>query len=104
MGYSSTLSSNEKADAKKSARKKINETVNQFATATSIHGCPYIVHKRNSGVERLLWIVVVALALTFTAYQVATLYDEWQDEPVMTTLETVAEPIENMKFPAVTIV
>ena len=103
MGYSSNFSSNEKADTKKSAGKKINETVNQFATATSIHGCPYIVHNRNSGVERLLWIIVVALALTFTAYQVATLYLEWQDEPVITTLETVAEPIKNIKFPAVTI-
>ena len=103
MVYISIFSSNEKADQKKSAGKKINETVNEFAKATSIHGCPYIVHHRNSGLERLLWIIVVGLALTFTAYQVATLYEEWQDEPVMTTLETVAEPIENIKFPAVTI-
>ena len=91
---------NEKPEKNKSASKKTHETAKQFAKATSIHGCAYVFHDRNSGVERILWIIVVALALTFTAYQVITLYQEWQDEPVITTLETVAEPIENIKFPA----
>ena len=103
MTYNLIFPENEKRGKKKSASKKTHETVKQFAKATSIHGCSYIFHKRNSGVERIVWIIIVALALIFTTYQVVTLYQEWQDEPVITTLETVAEPIENIKFPAVTI-
>ena len=103
MTYHSISLATEKQQEKKSFGKKTYETTKNFAKATSIHGCSYIAHERNSGVERILWIVVVALALVLTAYQVITLYQQWQDEPVITTLETVAEPIENIKFPAVTI-
>ena len=103
MTYDTISSAKEKQREKKSVGKKTYETTKQFAQATSIHGCSYIAHERNSGVERILWIIVVALALVLTAYQVITLYQQWQNEPVITTLETVAEPIENIKFPAVTI-
>ena len=88
---------------RKSARKTTLETTKEFCDATSIHGFAYIPHDRNSAIDRVFWSIVVLLALSFTAYQVIILYEEWQNEPVITTLETVAEPIENIDFPAVTI-
>ena len=90
-------------EKQKSVRKKTVETATEFSEATSIHGFAYISNDRNSGVERLFWIIMVILAISFTTYQVVVLYNEWQDEPVISTLETVAEPIENIEFPAVTI-
>ena len=42
-------------------------------------------------------------AIAFTTFQVVTLYNDWQDHPVITTLDTVALPIEEIEFPAVTI-
>ena len=87
----------------KSVRKKTLETTTEFCEATSIHGFPYISHERNTGFDRAFWSIVVILALSFTAYQVIVLYQEWQNEPVITTLETVAQPIEEIDFPAVTI-
>ena len=88
---------------KKSSRKRIVGTTKEYASATTIHGFSYIANENQSGAERLVWAIVVILAITFTACQVCSLYNEWQDEPVITTLETVAEPIEDIKFPAVTI-
>ena len=90
-------------EKQKSVRKKTVETATEFSEATSIHGFAYISNGRNSGVERLFWTIMVILAISFTTYQVVVLYKEWQDEPVISTLETVAEPIENIEFPAVTI-
>lgn len=103
MKYNLIFPKNDNLEKKKTTGKRLKETTRQFAKATTIHGCSYIFHERNCAVERLFWMVVVALALTLTTYQVVTLYDEWQDEPVITVLETVAEPIDNIKFPAVTI-
>ena len=88
---------------KNSARKRILGTTKEYASATTIHGFSYIADENQSGAERLVWAIVVILAIAFTACQVTSLYNEWEDEPVITTLETVAEPIEEIKFPAVTI-
>ena len=43
------------------------------------------------------------LAVSFTIFQMTTLYNQWQDDPVITTLETAALPIENIEFTAITI-
>ena len=86
-----------------SARKRIFGTTKEYASATTIHGFSYIADENQSTAERLVWAIVVISAIIFTACQVSSLYKEWQDEPVITTLETVAEPIEEIKFPAVTI-
>ena len=103
MRYNSVYPAKYEPHKRKSARKKTLETTKEFCDATSIHGFAYISHERNSSIDRIFWSVVVILALSFTAYQVIVLYLEWQDEPVITTLETVAQPIEEIDFPAVTI-
>ena len=89
-------------ERKKSVRKKIFENTQEFAESTTIHGFAYMAEKKHSA-WRPVWVIVVVLALAFTTWQVTSLYKEWQDEPVVTTLETVAEPIEEIEFPAVTI-
>ena len=103
MTYNSVYPKKYQPEKQKSVRKKTLETTTEFCEATSIHGFPYISNDRNSGIERLFWSIVVILAISFTTYQVVVLYQEWQDEPVISTLETVAEPIEDINFPAVTI-
>ena len=90
-------------DQKKSTRKLIVDTSKQYSSATTIHGISYLSSDKIPVVERLLWFVVVILAMIFTTFQVCKLYKEWQDEPVITTLDTVALPIEEIEFPAVTI-
>ena len=88
---------------KRSARKRISETTKDYSSATTIHGITYLTDDDASAVERLLWLVVVILAILLATYQVVKLYQDWQDDPVVTTLDTVALPIEEIEFPAVTI-
>ena len=73
-----------------------------YASQTTIHGFSYILEGQIA-IERVLWAGVVILALFFTALQTSTLYKEWQEEPVITTLETIGLPIKDIEFPAVTI-
>ena len=88
---------------KRSTRKRIVETTKDYSSATTIHGITYLTGDDTTAVERLLWLVVVILAILLATYQVVNLYKDWQDDPVVTTLDTVALPIEEIDFPAVTI-
>ena len=103
MVWTEKPSEENKMDQKKSTRKIIVDTTKQYSSATTIHGISYLSSDNVPALERLIWLVVVILAIIFTTFQVCKLYKEWQDEPVITTLDTVALPIEEIEFPAVTI-
>ena len=85
-----------------SLRKRIFLTSQGYASNTTIHGISYLFESRR-GVESFLWFLVVVVAMMFTILQTTTLYTDWQNEPVITNLDTIAMPIKDIEFPAVTI-
>ena len=85
-----------------SLRKRIFLTSQGYASNTTIHGISYLFESRR-GVESFLWFLVVVAAMMFTILQTTTLYIDWQNEPVITNLDTIAMPIKDIEFPAVTI-
>ena len=87
----------------KSLNDRILHTANDFASNTTIHGFSYVSNKEQSRTGRVFWMVVVILAISFTTYQMVSLYNQWETSPVITTLDTVALPLEEIEFPAVTI-
>ena len=88
---------------KASSKKDMKKYFKEYATSTTAHGFSYIAEDGRSFLERIFWIIVVVLALAFSYWQTSTLYKQWQDNPVITTLETVSMPIKDIDFPAVTI-
>ena len=85
-----------------SLRKRILLTAKSYASRSTIHGLGYISDE-HFGISRMLWTCVVIAAISFTAFQTFSLYNQWQNEPVITTLETIALPIKEIEFPAITI-
>ena len=79
------------------------KTLSDYASASVIHGVSYINPSGNTLGERILWLILVALAFAFASHEVRILYQSWQDNPVITVLDTVTLPIEEIEFPAVTI-
>ena len=92
---------NRKISSGRPIHRGIIETSKEYASQTTIHGIAYVESSR--GVERFLWFVVVVAAIAFTGFQTYRLYTDWQNEPVVTTLDTIAMPIKDIRFPAVTI-
>ena len=103
MAWTSNVDEKVKMNQTKSVRKRVIDTTKKYSSSTTIHGISYLSSDNVSKLERLLWITIVLLALFFTTFQVINLYDEWQAKPVITTLDTVALPIKDIEFPAVTI-
>ena len=83
-----------------SFRKLISRTSSQYAEQTTIHGFWYLAQSSH-GLEKLLWLTVVSIAVFFSVFQTCSLYSQWQKSPVITTLESIALPIKNIEFPVV---
>ena len=79
------------------------QTTKHYGLNSTPHGLFYIAEDGRPHLERMLWVVVTILAMLFTAMQTMQLYSDWKEDPVVTSLETVALPIERIEFPAVTI-
>ena len=92
----------EKTDETPRSSKFVN-TAKEFASGTTIHGVWYIASSEHSTSARIFWVFVVILALSITAFQMLSLRKQWEANPVITNLETIALPIEEIAFPAVTI-
>ena len=85
-----------------SLRKRILLTFRGYADKTTIHGIAYLFESPRL-IERHLWFIAVVAAMMFTIFQTSNLYTHWQNEPVITTLDTIAMPIKDIRFPAITI-
>ena len=88
---------------KSTLNRDVKKYFKEYATSTSAHGLFYLAEDGRSFLERIFWLIVVVLALTFSYWQTSTLYKQWNDNPIITTLETVSLPIKEIEFPAVTI-
>ena len=88
---------------KLSSQREMKQHLKDYASATTAHGIAYLAEDGRPKLEKVFWIVIVILAIVFSYYQCATLYKQWQDDPVITTLDTVSLPIHEIEFPAVTI-
>lgn len=82
----------------------IEQTTQQYAENTTIHGIGYIFGSSGISVlERLLWILIVCLGIFGAIFLSVTAYQNWQETPVLTTVATTGHPIEKVQFPAITI-
>ena len=78
-------------------------TFRSYSSKSTPHGVSYLSDEEASGFERILWGVIVLLGLAFTIFQLIILFEEWQDSPTVTTLNTSFFPVKEIKFPQVTI-
>lgn len=81
----------------------LTETTHEYSEAATIHGIYYIFERGRCAFERFIWIVVVLLALLFAIELSITAYDNWKSNPVLTSVGTTGYPIEQVKFPSITI-
>ena len=104
------------------------KTFDDYASGTTVHGIPYIFQKDRPRFERLaislfeaipcstipyfflliiyfrlLWVIVVGLAVSFAVFLSNGAYQNWKSSPVLTTVWTTGHPIEQVPFPSVTI-
>ena len=74
----------------------------EYFSTTTVHGFSYIVGGRNI-LEKVLWVLFIAIGVSFCTHILVNLYQQWEDNPVETTIDEVGLPIQDLPFPAITI-
>ncbi len=78
------------------------EQIRRFYTESTIHGVQYLAPDR-SLCTRILWLCLMVLAIILASLVVLSLLENWQQNPIVTTIETTNYPVQKIPFPAITV-
>ena len=84
-------------------KSKLLQNIEYFSSRSSVHGLSYIFDRNISLFDRLLWVIICLIAAFFAIFLTYNSYTEWEDNQVITTLKSSAEPVTDLQFPAFTI-
>ena len=79
------------------------KTLVEYGDTTSIHGISYILADGRLFLERVLWVVLVTLCASVSVGLTKKIYDNWEQDPISTTVGTTEYDIENIEYPSITI-
>ena len=74
----------------------------QFLESTTVHGFVYL-NRRNSICARLFWSCIILSGFSFAGYLIYNSLVDWEANQTITTLESIATPIQTVQFPTVTV-
>ena len=90
-------------DDKKPANKPYFRTVKEYSSSSTTHGIAYVFEDNRWIFERVIWIIVVIVAICIGVSLSISAYVDWQANPVLTSVGTTGYPIEKVEFPSITI-
>ncbi|XP_028152237.2 pickpocket protein 28-like isoform X1 [Diabrotica virgifera virgifera] len=73
-----------------------------YCEHSSITGFNYVAEER-SKTERILWLILIAVALSLSIYFINEQYNKYEENPFIVSFATRDTPIYEIPFPAVTI-
>lgn len=83
--------------------KEMYNIIQDYSESSTIQGVVYIFQKNQTLHGKVFWLLVIIGMLSLGTLWSVWAYQDWIDNPVMTTIKTSALPIRNISFPAVTI-
>ena len=81
----------------------LTKTLMEYCGATSIHGVSYILESGRQLFERVLWVVLITFCASISLVLTKKIYDNWDQDPISTTVSTTEYGIENIEYPSITI-
>ena len=79
---------------------KLRENLSEYTSRSSIHGVSYTADQALPRADRLLWLLLFLAAVGLAGYIISRFLMEWQEDPTITTLDSLAAPIEGTNQPA----
>ena len=78
-------------------------TATEYAAGATVHGVAYIFNRSLPSIDRVVWTIFELIFLLLAGYFTLTMYTDWQENSVLTTLKTTAKEVTELEFPAITI-
>ena len=73
-----------------------------YLESSSLHGLAYL-HRGNSSITRLFWSIIVIVGFSLAVIFLHGQITDWDENQTITTLESIATPIQQVQFPTVTV-
>lgn len=73
----------------------------EFLSETTIHGFKYL-GTRSGIVAKLFWAISIGLCLASAAIMIHNAWEDWEDNPVITSIESIDFPLKEVQFPTLT--
>ena len=83
--------------------KEMYSTIKDYSEYSTIQGVIYIFQTNQTQIGKVFWSMVIIAMLALGTYWSVCAYQDWLNNPVMTTIKTSALSIKEINFPAVTI-
>ena len=74
----------------------------QYLENTTVHGFAYL-QRKNSLISKLFWFLIIITFFTFAAYLIYQAFEDWSENQTITTISSIATPIQESQFPTVTV-
>ena len=74
----------------------------QYLESTTVHGFAYL-HGRNSYCTRIFWTCIILAGFSIAGWMIFCSVIDWDANQTITTLESIATPIQKVQFPTVTV-
>ena len=81
----------------------LKKSLEEYQEHSTAHGIAYIFSKNVKFSERIFWFLSILMPIIVAILWTRRIYGDWKSDPILTTVENFAYPIEKVKFPAITI-
>ena len=79
------------------------KVIREYNENTTLHGLKYTTEYGRNILERMMWGLVVLVAMIFGIYLTSKILTKWETSPIIISLDSASHPISEIPFPAVTI-
>ena len=80
----------------------ISDGVKYFFEITTIQGIGHVFSSKSTFFGKCFWLVSFSFLLGCGIVWTDQMYNNWQNNPVLTTIKATSAPIRKVKFPSVT--
>jgi hypothetical protein len=76
--------------------------MDQYLEASGIHGFSYLT-RRHPFCARIFWSVIIVTGFSMAGFLIIESLNDWDSNQTITTLDSIATPIQEVQFPTVTV-
>ena len=76
-------------------------TIKSFFTESYFHGFKYLA-TTDHFLSKFLWLIVLSTSFSTSIYLIQDSYSDWQNNPIITSIDTLESPLKEIQFPTVT--
>ena len=80
---------------------RLKRGLSLFLTETSLHGFKYL-GPNHGCLSKILWTLILTIFIGYAAISVNNAITDWNDRPVITSVETIDAPVNEIQFPTIT--